>query len=147
MAREASFSFIPAALLGNNTKVGLTVSIGLKTHFLTFSLKATGVEDLVGRYVKFYIDTQKNTLAWKLFDKENSLQALGDYHLIKEEILKNKGQVHGRQIRVYLPANIFHVLKFNPDSKKHLKLDVKTYKSQGLLEVENNEYHYVTIEK
>lgn len=145
MTREANFTFIPASQLGNHSKVGLIASISLKQHFLSFGLKATDVELLIGKYVKFYVDTQKNTLAWKLFTKEHSFDSLGEYKEIKEVRMGKGDKKIGRQIRIQIPANAWHALKFNTEPKKHQKLEVKTYKPAGFLE--DSEFHYIVIEK
>ncbi len=136
MAREATFNFIPSSQLGNHKDEGLICSFNITSQQLQFSTKCPETNDLINKYIRFYVDEQKKTLAWR-FLEEKSLGELKDYFQIKEVIYKNI-----RKVSVRLSKVLVEALKLNVN-QKYLKMEVKRYKPQGYLVDE--EYHYITF--
>lgn len=137
MSREAAFNFIPVSQLGINTHKGLLVHLDKKNRFLTFSSKCIEAKDLIGHYLKFFVDKQKNVLGWRILEVEKGFEPLGDYFPIKEV-----SSTKYTQIKVYVPKVVIDSLKFK-DGTKYSNLGVKTYQPGGLLK--EQEYYYINI--
>lgn len=132
--REAKFNFIPESQLGGSNATPLSVSFNTKTRLLSFGRRSDGVKDIIGKHVKFYVDTTKNTLAWRMFS-EGNLGDLKDMHQIKSRKVGNS-----EAIRLYVPHRAYNALKLSTE-KKYNGMNVNSYKPAGLLTEE--EFHYI----
>ena len=100
---------------------------------MSFSRRAAGVENLVGKFVKFYVDKKKNTLAFKVMD-EKELSSLKGYRKITKYTTP-KWSV----IRVGIPAVCFENLKITNTKK----LKVLMWESTSPLD--RSVYYYVQL--
>lgn len=137
MSREAKFNFIPENQLGNHVDEGLKVSFSPKTSMLKFSNKSPETAGLTGKFVKFYIDTAKNTLAWKWLTKETCFENLEAYSQVKET---NYGGT--KAVQIYVPKKVIGALKLK-EGASYSSMLVKRYVETGLLTEE--QYHYVSM--
>ncbi len=136
MSREASFNFIPQNLLGNNKDSGQMVSFNLQTQMITFSMKCHDTKNLIGKWVKFYVDSGKNTLAWKLIDEKDFADLKG-YNQIKQVNYNDT-----LQVKVYVPKVCVDSLKLKK-GVRYIKIPVKQYKTQDRLMPE--EFNYISF--
>ena len=147
MAREATFTFIPASQMENHADVDMVVSYNKVQRCLNFSKKCPETMELIGKYVRFYVDTKKNTLAWHLFEKENGFEALSDLKEIKEVKTMTKGYGKGTgkeyptsRITVQVPIAAIRSLKIDLE-ENYNKITVKKYKPQSLLT--EQQFYYI----
>lgn len=131
MAREASFNFIPIKQAINHD-VELLVSINLTQNRLYFLKKCPESKYLIGKYLKFFVDKDKKTLAWSLVEG-----GLSDLSGAKKVTQNPAG------IGVLVPQ-LAQALGL-PNVGTYQKLTVKTYRTQGLLDA--TKYNYVELRK
>lgn len=133
MPREASFNFIPSHQIKNTIDIDLHATISIKHSKITFSAKSYMTKELAGKFIKFFIDAEKNTLAFRILE-ENSLGSMREYRKIK--ICERS-----KATSCSIPKICIESLKTTETSYK--KILVKTYKPTGLLAGEI--YHYMTL--
>lgn len=144
MAREATFNFIPASQMANHSDAELIVSYNKTQRQLFFSSKSKEALDMIGKFVRFYVDVQKNTLAWHIFEKEKGFEALTDLKEVKSIKIKTGpgGKYSSIKIIVQIPIEAIRSLKIKPDGS-YKKMVVKKYKPISLLT--ENQFYYISF--
>lgn len=138
MAREKLFNFIPAhhAIIKLAPVIN-HVTIQVKLRTMSFSSKLPENRALVGKYLQFYVDKEKNVLGWKVFTEGE----LSDLRHVNKVIGYSTGTSMLIRTSITIPLKS---LKTTTRAYKHLPIEV--YKSQDLLE-DKKPYYYVTIPK
>ena len=142
MAKEALYNFIPERLLKKQNTVAKkeshTVTINAKHSIMMFSTAYVRDNNIRNKYIKFYADTTKKAIAWKIVHETNLSDLAGMRKLKGHEQITSAGK------SVSYSLGIKSLLKsLNLKSTKTFKkLEVKKYASKALLE---DPLHYVEI--
>lgn len=137
--RDKLFNFIPAhhAVPKEPVIADRLCTLQVKGNKLTFSSKDPENRLLVGKYLQFYTDKEKNVLGWKVFTQGE----LSD--------LKHVNKVTGYAVgsSMLITTSVAVPLKsLKVDIKAYKQLKISMYKSQDILE-DKKPYYYVTIPK
>lgn len=141
MAREAKFNFIPAHL-ASTVIVGdreLAVTLYTKPQkAIAFPIHHPETRQLVGKYLQFFVDSGKNVLGWKVFDK-GELADLKNAVQVVEYKSKTSTSV---KCSASLPMKNLDFM----EGHTYKKLKVAKYKEQGMLN-DGKTIYYIEIEK
>ncbi len=142
MAREATFTFIPAHQVDRIHEGGeWTVTIMTKpAKAMSFPSKHPETISLIGKYLNFYVDQSKNTIAWKVFAK-GDLADLTNAMPVRQHEFKTGNSISS-SVKVSI-TKALNALKFE-EGKSYKKLIVKKYRPQGMLN-DGKDYYYVKI--
>lgn len=141
MSRERTFNFIPSSQLEDTREKDMIVSFYKAGNQLVFSKKYYQIDVIKNKFIRFYVDVSKRTLAWRYLE-EKSFGELKDYAQIKEVVQGKKGNTI---VKAYVPQSCVDALKLKEESKYN-KLEVHKYKPGGLLDI-GEEYYYISFEK
>lgn len=124
------FNFIPERQLKAPEKTCMTVSIQ-KNNQLSFGRELINIYDLDKKFIEFYVDVEKKTLGWSIFEHTEDISAMKTLRQIKQR--KSGG----------CAISIGTLLKrMNADLDLHRpNLEVKIY-STPLLE---KDIYYITL--
>ncbi len=141
MAREATFNFISAHLVNKTFTNGQTFNVTIMTHpgkVLSFPSNHPETRALIGKYLQWFVDTDKNVLGWKVFEKGE----LSDLNNASEVVEYVSGKTRTVRASLALPMK---GLSYEP-KKSYLKLEVKKYRQQGMLN-DGKAINYVEVER
>ncbi len=93
---------------------------------------------LIGKYLEWFVDTEKNVLGWKVF-KDGELSDLKNASQVTEYVYKGKSIIRAS---VALPLKGLDYT----DGMSYKKLEVQKYKQQGMLN-DGKSINYIEIEK
>lgn len=121
--RPPQFNFVPAYQVTPKTieQSKRTVTINTKQSTLFFSITDPEAVVMIGKYVRFYIDVEKNVLAWKIFEK-GEIADMKDIKQVEERSNKGRRTIIRAQIGTALRA-----LKY-PPNKSFKKLPLSPNK-------------------
>lgn len=139
--RPPKFNFIPAhhAAPKKHEISSRVVTVNTKQASLFFSTLDPEAVLMVGKYLKFFVDKEKNTLAWKVFEK-GELDDLKSAKIVEERIDEVTGKRRLIRVNISVPLKS---LKYEPNQTfKKLKLNL--YNSQEFLD-DKKSYYYVTL--
>lgn len=113
MPRESTFNLIPENLFSRKSCVNKDfwqATVSKKYGFITFSKKYVEQRGLYGKFIKFYADTDKNIIAWRVFTT-GGLDDIKNYRQLK----KNEYDLYKFSI-----SSIINSLKLKDESYKGL---------------------------
>lgn len=134
--RQSKFNFVPlhqevpkeqVARVTVETKYG-------KVRFLKDKMFPELQEKVINKFIRFYIDKEKKTLAWRLFE-EGTLDDLKMYKKITTTT---------NAAGTLVITSDINIKRLFPEGKTYKNLEVKEYKAQRLLE--SNTFYYVTLD-
>jgi hypothetical protein len=136
MAREKTFNFVPLHQeLPKDPTFKITVATKTgRVSFLKDKFFPERHLELAGQFVRFYIDKEKKTLAFRFF-KEGELDELNHFKKVSKFLT-------GKTIVVCVGES--DIKKLFPSGKTYSRLECQTYKDQSILQ--NNIYYYVTLD-
>lgn len=134
---ESKFNFIPASSLNRELGSRYTLTFDGKRSLISFSADYVRDKCLLENFLLFYIDVEKNAVAWKIIQKDK----LGN--LVGAKILKPAKRPNG-QVYLMSVGKIVKPLRIDR-SRSYKKLPIKTYKT-SLIEG-NLDYVVITHEK
>lgn len=131
--RESKFNFIPERQVykpvsndGSYAHVRIT-----KNNFIVFTPEYMRLDNLEGKFVKFYADPSKKTIAWRII--EENLEELNG----ARKIHKATSKVN---FAVFMIKKLLKALNFNP-TKSYKDIPVYQYTDS----LTKFEYHYITL--
>lgn len=139
MAREKSFTFIPAAQLNpiRVSKPKFTATVDGRYGYIRFSSDYVREHNMSGKPLKFYADKSKKAVGWRVIDNGGLSELSGCKMVYLEK--KNKA---GKMVPV-LSVGIGSILNtIGVKGKIFKKVNIEHYKESGLL---SNEYDYVEL--
>lgn len=142
MARESKFNFILAhqvtKIFAEDREWRVTV-MTKPQKAITFPSRHPETQMLVGKWLQFFVDTEKNTIGWKTF-KEGELSDLSN--CIQVKFSKTRGD----SVVVRVPiAPVLKTLDIT-EGKTYKKLQVEKYKQTGYLN-DGRPIYYITLDK
>ena len=141
MAREAKFNFEEERRLVDTSRVKRlmrhTATINGKHGYIRFSLDYIRDSSLNNTFIKFYADTGKKAIAWKIL-REKNLEDLNGYrHLVVRKQKIGKYETQTCQLGV---GKLLETIGVKEQSYPHLT--IKKYKP-GFLD---EELHYIELQ-
>lgn len=142
MSRETSYNFLPENVVVLNHKIGRksqeSVSVNVKWGHIMFSNEYVKNRGLDGKYIKFYVDVEKNALAWRVFTNSDGLEEL-------------KGH---RRVTKYRSGDYFHYILSIAPILKSMNLKKEAYRGLKVRKYQFNggymdgiiNYDYVKLE-
>lgn len=128
--KEKKFNFTPVHLMGRPNEDGFTVTVvTAPQRQITFPAFHPETNVFIGKQLEFFVDTQKNALGWKVFEKGDLGSLINTHPVTTYENRRKDGTLTGRLVRVSA-NNAIKLLKTNQKSFK--KIPVHKYKETGL---------------
>lgn len=142
MGREAKFNFIPAHQVSKLFADDREFKVTLRTKgamMISFPSNHPETKNLVGKYLQFFVDTEKNTLAWKVFEH-------GTFTDLMECMPVRSNKTTGESFTINVSCSIaLRNLTFEKDVI-YKKLPVEKYGQQGMLN-DGKKFYYITVPK
>lgn len=144
MAREAKFNFEEERRLVEGSRIRgplkHTASVNAKHGYISFSISYIRDKNLDGSFIKFYGDTQKKAIGWKLLKKETNVEELHGYRQLKIQEFGNKLNDHKSKVcKLMIRALLKSV---GVKEKSYIHVPVKKYTSPTILD---DDMYYVEL--
>lgn len=141
MPREHKFNFIPAhqvdKVFAENQELFVTVTTRPQ-KLITFPVNHPETRELIGKYLQFFVDTNKNIMGWKVFERGE----LGDLKWASVVEEQKVGKYSSVKVRAKVAINAVDY----EEGKSYKKLQVRKYKESGML-ADGRITYYVEIER
>lgn len=123
----------------NETKKDVCVTINTKYGHINFSTKAIQSLNLLNNRIKFYVDTGNKTIAFKLKNKFDSFEQLGNWRLPIQN--KDSGNVTFSIVPIIRELGINGKLL-----ERYKKIRVQKWKDQKSI-LDGDEYYFVDLKE
>lgn len=146
MSKTAKFNFLAEDVVVTSSRFkdtsGDWVTINPKYGSIAFSLEYIRRNNFQNMYIKFYVDKERNAIAWRTLH-EDSLGGLKGYRQLKI-YTGTKGQYVQEKCSLTI-GKLLETLNIKKTEPAYSKLQINEYKSTSLLDGHN--YHYVVLSK